>query len=152
MRKTDAIISAANSATKKKPRGRPFKPENPWRMKPGETRNPSGRPKLLSDAYREWLAHEDDEGVTNAAKVAVKVGTVAASGDIQAARELRQSTEGDKFNFDFTKLTDEQLERIQHGENPAIVLASSGGGGVGTEAPAAESNKPEPTGSAPSPA
>ena len=30
-----------------------FKPGNPWRFKPGVSPNPGGRPKLLSEAFRQ---------------------------------------------------------------------------------------------------
>ena len=128
MKKATRKVSAQKNARKSRaaPRGRPFKPGNPWRIKPGEVRNPGGRPRLLSDAYREWLAAENEQGVTNAANVAVTIGTRAMIGDVQSAKELRQATEGDKFTFDLNKLTDEQLSRIAAGEDPRVVLAASG--------------------------
>jgi hypothetical protein len=128
-------FSVSNSVKRKAaPRGQSFKPGNPWRIKPGEVRNATGRPKLLGDAYREWLAHGDEFGVTNAAKVAIAVGALATKGDIQSAKELRQATEGDRLTFDVSQLSEAQLERIASGENPANVLSTTSGSGVGTEA------------------
>jgi hypothetical protein len=95
---------------------------------------------LLSDSYKDWLAAENDEGVTNAAGLAMAVGKKALKGDIGAARELRQATEGDKFTFDLSKLTDEQLQRLAAGEDPRTVLAAAGPGGAG--AAPAEDNQP----------
>ncbi len=106
-----------------------FKPGNPWRIPKGQTLNPGGRPKLLSNAYREWLEHTDDKGTTNAAKVALAMGEQAAAGDIQAAKEFRQATEGDRLTFDLNQATNEQLERIANGEDPRVVLATPGPGG-----------------------
>jgi hypothetical protein len=92
-------ITAQKSASTKRGRGRPkgsriserqkrtlFQPGNPWRIAPGQTLNPGGRPKQLSNAYTEWLGFEDDTGITNAAKVALAIGTMALAGDIAAAR------------------------------------------------------------------
>lgn len=130
-----------NATTKKKGGpGRPFKPGNPWAIKKGEVRNPGGRPKLVSGAYREWLEFEDDKGVTNAAKVAFAMGVKAVEGDTSAAREIRQTTEGDKLTFDITRLTDEQLARVASGEDIRAVLANPGDGGIGTP-PASEESE-----------
>lgn len=41
-------------------------------------------------------------------------------------------------NIDYSKLTDDQLQRLADGEDPAVVLADSSGGGSGTT-PAAKS-------------
>lgn len=74
-----------------------FKPGNPWRFKKGQSGNPGGRPKLLSDAYREWLAAENEDGVTNAAALASRLGEAAISfADVPAAKELRAATEGER--------------------------------------------------------
>ena len=142
-RKTPEPSKAQFSAKKNKPRGRAFAPGNPWRIPKGMTLNPGGKPKLLSHAYRDWLAAEDDEGVTNAAKVSLAVGLKAAQGDIQAAKEIRQVTEGDHLTVDLGKLTDEQLERIDRGEDLQIVLAVAGGSGA-RAAPADAGAEPAP--------
>lgn len=88
-----------------------FKPNNPWRFPKGKSGNPGGRPKLLSDAYREWLAAEDENGISNAAKVAQRLGeaTVVYGADVSAAKELRQATEGDLIR-DLSKMTDAELD------------------------------------------
>lgn len=124
--------------TKAKPRGKPFEPGNPWRIRKGEVLNPGGRPKLVSEAYREWLEFADEQGVTNAAKLAFAQGAKAIAGDTAAAREIRQTTEGDKIAVDLERLTDEQLARLAAGESVRSVLANSGQGGDGAP-PAAES-------------
>lgn len=95
---------AQNSAKRKsKPRGkgRPFVLGNPWRFPKGKSGNPGGRPKSISDAYREWLEAEDQNGVTNASKIAINIGFRAALGDVQSAKEIRSATEGE-----FLTLTD----------------------------------------------
>jgi hypothetical protein len=131
---------------KPKPRGRPFQPGNPWAIKKGEVRNPGGRPKLLSHAYLDWLKSENDDGVTNASGVALALGQKAVEGDISAARELRQTTEGDKFVFDLTKASDDQLKRIIDGEDPRIVLTDTGEGGTGTPQAEESGSAPDATG------
>jgi len=135
MAKKIELFSVENGVKRRKaaPRGQSFKPGNPWRIKPGEVLNPGGRPKLLSDAYRECLASVDEFGVTNASKVAIAVVKLATTGDTQSAKELRQATEGDRLTFDVSQLSEEQLERIASGENPANVLSTTGGSGVRTE-------------------
>lgn len=127
--------NAQKNAGHAKPRGKPFQSGNPWAIKKGEVRNPGGRPKLLSHAYMDWLKAENEQGVTNASGVALALGNRAVDGDISAARELRQTTEGDKFTFDLTKATDDQLKRIIDGEDPRIVLANPGESGDGTPQP-----------------
>lgn len=76
-----------------------FKLGNPWRFAKGKSGNPGGRPKLLSEAYREWLMAEDANGVTNASKIAINLGFRAAVGDVQSAKEIRSATEGDKLTL-----------------------------------------------------
>lgn len=108
-----------------------FKPGNPYRIKPGQVLNPGGKPKLLSEAYRQWLECVDEDGVSNAAKVAAAMGTNAAIGEVQAAKELRQATEGDKITYDVEQLTDEQLQRVARGEDIRIVLTTTRSSGDG---------------------
>lgn len=135
MPRKNSASKSAKPKLKAKPRGRAFQPGNPWTIKPGEVRNPTGRPKLLSESYRQWLKAPNDEGVTNAAGLAMAIGKKALKGDVGAARELRQATEGDKFVFDLSKLSDEQLERIANGEDPRAVLGAAGAGGDGAPPP-----------------
>jgi len=137
-RKASARKAGAHKSAKGKPRGKgkPFQPGNPWRIKPGEIRNPGGRPKLISEAYREWLEFVDEDGVSNAAKLAMAQGTKAVKGDTPAAREIRQTTEGDKLTLDLSRLTDDQLARLARGEDVRSVLANPGDGGAGAAPPA----------------
>lgn len=125
---------AQNSAKRKKAQrgtGRPFQPGNPWRIPPGETLNPGGRPKLLKHAFLEWLEAENDQGLTNAAGVAMALGRKALQGQVAAAREIRRATEGDTFKFDLAQLTDEQLERLANGEDPGAVVGAASQSGAG---------------------
>lgn len=114
-----------------------------YQFKPGQSGNPGGRPKLLSGAYRAMLAEvnpRDSEGRTNAEIIAVAARVEALKGDVSAMREIRSATEGDKsYNYDLSKATDEQLQRIANGEDPAHVLASPGGSGIDTP-PASSGN------------
>lgn len=100
------------SATKqaqrvKKPRGKPFTRGNTvgaaTQFKPGKSGNPGGRPKGLSDAYKEWLAAvnaNDPLGRTNAQLGAMAIGLEMLKGDTAAAREIRSATEGDTLNLE----------------------------------------------------
>ena len=62
-------------------------------FKKGQSGNPGGRPRLLTNAYKEWLAKTDKDGVTNAEKVAEAQGLKAQKGSTEAAREIRMATE-----------------------------------------------------------
>lgn len=71
--------------------------KKPWAK--GQSGNPKGRPKTrtLSEAYRAALAQPipgDPDGRTYADKIAEMVISAAASGDVPAARELADRTEG----------------------------------------------------------
>lgn len=80
---------------KKRPRGAPFQPGNPWRFQKGVSGNPGGRRRLI-DAYQESLATVDPvTSKTIAQLISQKMCELAIAGDIAAARELRQATEGD---------------------------------------------------------
>lgn len=108
MRKTGVAASKAkatprkresgteNSARKRKQggRGKPFKPGHEHAFKPGQSGNPGGRPKGISDAYRAWLEQEGADGRTNAEHVAEKAGRMALSGNLNAVIEMREATEG----------------------------------------------------------
>jgi hypothetical protein len=68
-------------------------------FKPGQSGNPEGRPKsiTLSEAYRKQLAQPvpgDKEGRTFAEVIASRVVVAAAMGDVGAAREIADRTEG----------------------------------------------------------
>jgi hypothetical protein len=117
--------SAANSVKRKlkEPRGKPFQPGNPWRFKPGQSGNPNGRPKLLSGAYQDWLAAEDENGMTNASHVALALGARSISGDVNAAKELRSATEGTRV----TTWQDEVVALLKSGQvTPEDVIEELG--------------------------
>jgi len=97
----------------------PHPPPVEHQIKPGEVRNPGGRPKLLSDAYRAWLEKEirldSGELSTNAELVARGQGVSAVGGNTGAAREIRQATEGDTLHLnadDLERLSDADLNRL----------------------------------------
>lgn len=70
----------------------------PW--KAGDpSPNPSGRPKLLGESYREWLGKVNAQGITNAEEVALAMGSEAMKGDVSAAKEIRSATEGDRLEL-----------------------------------------------------
>lgn len=111
-----------------------FQVGNPWRWKKGHVVNPGGRPKLLSDAYREMLKHEDKNGMTNAAKIAMNAGMMAVEmNDLGAMKEVRQATEGDLIRT-FKDMTDDDLNNLIQ-ERERRIRADAGG-----EDPADESS------------
>ena len=71
-----------------------FKPGANW------TGNKGGRPRALTDAYRKWLAEEDEKtGRTNAEEIALNMIEIAKSDaphSVSAGRELRLATESDE--------------------------------------------------------
>lgn len=68
------------------------------RFKKGETGNPNGRPKLtrLTDALRQQLAETSPDATeeTQAEAIARTLIREAISGNVQAAREIADRTEG----------------------------------------------------------
>jgi hypothetical protein len=67
------------------------------RFQPGQSGNPGGRPKLklLSQAAREALSEINPEtGLTGAEEIVVAMMKEAKKGNIWAAKELREWTEG----------------------------------------------------------
>lgn len=69
---------------------------------PGVSGNPSGRPKLLGESYKEWLATVNEQDLqkrTNAQMGAVAIGLEMLKGDVSAAREIRAATEGESLKL-----------------------------------------------------
>lgn len=101
--KKKPIVAHTSALIKKKPRGKPFEQGNPYAFKKGDewTGNPGGRPKSVSGAYKAWLEQVDEAtGLTHAQLVAQAQGAKAITqADTNAAKELRQATEGDTFKF-----------------------------------------------------
>ena len=66
------------------------------RWKPGQSGNPSGRPKKLhiTDALRTELEREGSDGLANDAAIARKLVEMAREGHLQAIREIADRTEG----------------------------------------------------------
>lgn len=86
-------------AVKKRPRGKPFQAGNPWRFPAGVAPNPGGRPKLLGESYAQLLAqHDPRTGKTFAELAAEKMFEMFMAGEVAAAREMRQATEGDTMH------------------------------------------------------
>jgi len=89
-------------ARKKRSRGRPFEPGNPWRFPDGVSGNPGGRKRLI-DAHTASLATVDTlTGKTVAELISEKMCTYILTLPLNEmdrsasiVRELRQGTEGD---------------------------------------------------------
>jgi hypothetical protein len=96
----------------------------PW--KAGDpSPNPAGRPKLLGESYKAWLGGMNDSGITNAEAVAIAMGRQALQGDVQAAREIRSATEGDKIKL--LTWQNELAELLKEGKlTPADLIAELG--------------------------
>ncbi|NOT61558.1 MAG: hypothetical protein HOP19_15180 [Acidobacteria bacterium] len=69
-------------------------------FKPGQSGNPTGRPKgvlFLGEAYKKQLSKlfpDDPDGRTYAEVIAEKVCDIASTGDFKAAKEIADRTEG----------------------------------------------------------
>jgi hypothetical protein len=93
-------MNIPDKQTDNKRRNGKFAPGNKLgnRFKPGATGNPKGRPKLtlLSEAIRAQLAVTvpDGDEKTYAEVIAEKLCTEAAAGNVHAARELADRSEG----------------------------------------------------------
>jgi hypothetical protein len=76
-----------------------FTKDAPNAFKPGQSGNPAGRPKsiTLSESFRRQLSQvvpDDPHGRTFAEVIAARVCVAAANGDVSAAREIADRTEG----------------------------------------------------------
>jgi hypothetical protein len=106
---TKVVVVGTGTRQKLRPRGKPFKKgeRHAFQFKPGQSGNPGGKPKIhqrMRSEYDALLARiVPDEileslgippGSTWAAAVALGVAGRAAAGDSNAAREMREATEG----------------------------------------------------------
>lgn len=90
------------NCARKRPRGKPFAKGNSFAWKPGQSGNPSGRPKVrtISEAYRKYLAEvdpEDPQGRTRAEVAAerlYKLTEIEHPAAVGAFRELADRSEG----------------------------------------------------------
>jgi hypothetical protein len=66
------------------------------RWKPGQSGNPSGRPKKLhiTDAIRAELEREGPDGIPNDEAIARVLVELARTGNMEAIREIADRTEG----------------------------------------------------------
>lgn len=93
--------------------------------------NPAGRPKqtLLTAAYRDVLSHPfpgDKQGRTFAERIALEMATNAANGDLRAALELADRTEGKVRNAEDSPLVREAVrDAIRGGPVPLPDRASA---------------------------
>jgi Family of unknown function (DUF5681) len=101
--KSAPVTSAFRPKVKGKPRGKSFEPGNghgvAWRYKPGESGNPSGRPrhKEISKALRARLESQGPlpkHGRTGAEVLADKWFEQAKNGNVAALASLADRTEG----------------------------------------------------------
>jgi hypothetical protein len=95
---TDNAIDIQRDSSGRDQKGR-FAKGNPNGFKPGQSGNPAGRPKsiTLSESFRRQLSQvvpNDPHGRTFAEVIALRVCVAAAQGDVSAARELGDRTEG----------------------------------------------------------
>ena len=116
--------SGAHRLKRRRGAGKQFEPGNPYRFPKGVSPNPGGRPKALGEAYRKWLEVVDEKsGLSFVELVAQTLGNQAIAGDIAAAREMRQATEGDKVTLmpqrNAEELSDDELAAIAGGSDTA---------------------------------
>lgn len=100
--------------------------ENLIPAKPGEVRNPAGKPKGTlnrSTLYKKWLEVADAEGLTEADKIVLAQITKAKTGDTTAAAHVIDSAMG--------KLTDKQELTGSNGNPLAVILGSLDGSTAG---------------------
>jgi Family of unknown function (DUF5681) len=119
---------ASVSANKAKSRERSLANLKPFQ--PGQSGNPSGRPKRtpLSDACREVLAlpvPNDPQGRTYAQKIAATLADKAAEGDVRAGQELADRAEGkarQSIEIENTRLR-EAFDRMSREEMEAYAVS-----------------------------
>jgi hypothetical protein len=101
-KKTPAAKPAKKAEIRLKKTRNPNPPPPPkeYQFKPGQSGNPGGRPKLLSDAYRKKLAEIYADGRSYAEMLADAIITEVLKGDVSAAREVRSATEGERIQID----------------------------------------------------
>jgi hypothetical protein len=118
----------------RKPRNpHPLPPPVEHQFKPGQSGNPSGRPKLLGESYKARLAQlvpNDPEGRTYAEMIAgTMVDKAIMFGDVPAAKEIRTATEGDKVHIALWQA--EIAEQIKAGHlKPEDVIRELGNDGA----------------------
>lgn len=123
---------------KGKPRGKPFAKGNEYAAKPGEVRNPEGKngATTLSSGYKKVLEMQPPgemrakmkaqlgyEPQTWAELIALSQVLQGAKGEVPAAREIRQATEGDTLNV--SKMSDDEI--LEGLRSIAARLDDSGG-------------------------
>lgn len=93
----------------------PPPPPKEYQFRPGQSGNPGGRPKSLSGAYKKFLESVNDEDPlkrTNAELIALALGLQALDGNVQAAREMRAATEGERIRT----WRDDVIDLLRNGE------------------------------------
>lgn len=101
--------------------------ENLKPFKPGQSGNPGGRPKgtSVTAILNRKLAEEDDDGRTNAEKVACVILAMALEGDPRFVEMVLQRTEG-KVAERVINLSPEDVKRMPTEELEALVSGSGG--------------------------
>lgn len=89
------------------PDGR-FGPGNTWAIRPGETRNPRGRPVSLARIIRERLAEDDARDAERVVRALIEA---AAGGDVPAVRLLPDRVDGKVPDRLTTETAEERAER-----------------------------------------
>src|SRR5215472_19310959 len=106
---TKVAVAGLGVRTRKRPRGRPFQKgeRHPFQYQAGQSGNPGGKPKIHQRISAEYSALLLDivppeiaasvgaaKGSTWAEAIALAIAFRAACGDVNAARELAERTEG----------------------------------------------------------